>query len=356
MKMKPKYISVFAASLMVLPVLAGNQDRVGSAGATELLINPWSRSSAMGDAGVASVSGLEGTFMNLGGLAMLKKTELGAVRTNLYGKDVAKMNAIGFGQKVGESNVIALTYTGVNFGNIPVTTVDNPEGLGTTFSPRYTILGLSYARVFSNSIYGGIQLKLINEQISNARANGVAFDAGIKYVTGEKDQIKFGINLKNVGPPMSYSGDGFSLTSTLAAVTPVNDFITTSTMPSAKFELPSQVNISFSYDFLFGEVGRLTAAGCYTSNSFSKDNYRLGVEYTHTIKKAIFGVRAGYAYEKNMFDSVLRTSAFTGPSAGASVDFGKDPKSSTLIGIDYCFRATNFLAPTHAIGVRITLQ
>lgn len=356
MKMKTQYISVFAATLMALQANAGNQDRVGSAGATELLINPWTRSASMSDANVASVSGLEGAFINLGGLAQLKKMDLVAVRTNLFGKDVAKVNAIGFATKVGESNVLALTYTGVNFGNIPVTTVDNPEGIGTTFSPRYTLLGLSYARAFSNSIYGGIQMKVINESISNAKANGVAFDAGIKYVTGEKDQIKFGINLKNVGPPMSYSGDGFSITSTFSAVTPVNDFISTTNLPSAKFELPSQVNIAFSYDFLFGETGKLTTAACYTSNSFSKDNIRLGLEYTHTIKKAVFGVRAGYNYEKGIFKTIDRTSAFLGPAAGVSVDFGKDSKEGTLIGIDYCYRATSFLAATHSIGVRITLK
>lgn len=356
MKMRTKYISVVAAALVTFQASAGNQDRVGSAGATEVLINPWSRSSAMADAGVASISGLEGAFLNLGGLAMLKKTELVAVRTNLFGKDGVKVNSIGFGQKVGESNVIALTYTGFNFGDIPITTVDNPEGLGTFFSPRYTLLGLSYARTFSNSIYGGIQIKLINEAISNAKANGVAFDAGIKYVTGEKDQIKFGINLKNVGPPMSYAGDGFSVTSTFDAVTPVNDFISTTNIPSAKFELPSQVNISFAYDFLFGEFGRLTAAGCYTSNSFSKDNYRLGLEYVHTVKKAVFAIRGGYNYEQGIFKQVERTTAFTGPAAGVSVDFGKDTKEGALIGVDYCFRATNFVAATHTIGLRITLK
>lgn len=355
MKMKSVYISAVALGLS-FSSFAGNEDRVGSAGATELLINPWSRSSAMADANVASVSGLEGAFINLGGLAMLNKMELVANRTNLFGKDGVKMNSLGFATKVGESGVLGLTYTGFNFGDIQVTTVDNPEGNGTFFSPRYTLLGLAYARTFSNSIYGGIQMKVINESISNAKSTGVAFDAGIKYVTGEKDNIKFGINLKNVGPPMSFAGDGFSVSSTFSAVTPVNDFESTTEIRSAKFELPSQVNISFAYDFLFKEYGKLTAAGCYTSNSFSKDNYRVGLEYNHTIKKAVFGVRAGYNYEKGITNVADRTNAFTGPSAGASVDFGKDSKSGTLIGIDYTYRATNFLAATHSIGLRITMK
>ncbi|HYG51016.1 MAG TPA: PorV/PorQ family protein [Flavobacteriales bacterium] len=355
--MKTKYISMLLlASCFTGQVFAGNEDRVGSAGATELLLNPWSRSLGLASANVATVSGLEGAFVNIGGLAMLTKMELVAVRTNLYGKDGVKVNSLGFGQKIGESSVIGLTYTGFNFGDIPVTTVDNPEGLGTTFSPRYTLLGLAYARTFSNSIYGGIQLKIINESIANAKSTGVAFDAGIKYVTGEKDQIKFGINLKNVGPPMSYSGDGFAVTSTFDAVTPVNDFSSTTEIRSAKFELPSQVNISFGYDFLFGETGKLTTVGCYTSNSFSKDNYRLGLEYVHSIKKAQFGVRAGYNYEKGIFKTDTRTTAFSGPAAGLSVDFGKDAKAGTLIGIDYTFQPVSYMASTHTVGVRITLK
>ena len=35
---------------------AGNEDRVGSAGASHLLINPWARGSAIGDAGVANMN------------------------------------------------------------------------------------------------------------------------------------------------------------------------------------------------------------------------------------------------------------------------------------------------------------
>jgi hypothetical protein len=355
--MKTKYISMLLlATCFSSQAFAGNEDRVGSAGATELLLNPWSRSLGMASANVATVSGLEGAFVNVGGLAMLNKMELIGARTNLYGKNGVKVNALGFGTKIGESSVLALTYTGFNFGDIPVTTVDNPEGLGTTFSPRYTILGIAYAHTFSNSIYGGFQLKVINESIANAKSGGVAFDAGIKYVTGEKDQIKFGINLKNVGPPMSYSGDGFAVTSNFAAVTPVNDFQSTTEIRSAKFELPSQVNISFGYDFLFAETGKLTAVGCYTSNSFSKDNYRLGLEYLHTLKKAQFGLRAGYNYEKGIFTSDTRTTAFTGPSFGAHVDFGKDTKSGSLIGIDYAFQPVSYLSSTHTIGLRITLK
>ena len=56
-----------------------------------------------------------------------------------------------------------------------------------------------------------MNLKIVSQSISNVGAQGVAIDAGIRYVTGEQDNIKFAISLKNVGPPMSFSGDGLSL-------------------------------------------------------------------------------------------------------------------------------------------------
>ncbi|MBK5284896.1 MAG: DUF3308 domain-containing protein, partial [Bacteroidia bacterium] len=41
---------VFIVLYSVTTVLAGNNDRAGQAGATELLINPWARSSGFGGA------------------------------------------------------------------------------------------------------------------------------------------------------------------------------------------------------------------------------------------------------------------------------------------------------------------
>ena len=45
-------VSFVLAGMIVssLTTFAGNEDRAGSAGATELLINPWSRSSSWGGA------------------------------------------------------------------------------------------------------------------------------------------------------------------------------------------------------------------------------------------------------------------------------------------------------------------
>src|ERR1051325_10779183 len=62
-------------------VFAGNEDRAGSAGATELLINPWARSAGWGGVNIAAVTGSESSFLNIAGSAFVKKTEFSFTQT-----------------------------------------------------------------------------------------------------------------------------------------------------------------------------------------------------------------------------------------------------------------------------------
>ena len=77
--------ALLVMALVVIPVkenFAGNEQRAGQAGASELLINPWARSSGWGASNVANVRGLEGMYNNIAGLAFIEKTELIFSRTN----------------------------------------------------------------------------------------------------------------------------------------------------------------------------------------------------------------------------------------------------------------------------------
>ncbi len=346
-------VLVVGGMLFASNTYAGNEDRAGSAGASQLLINPWARSSGWAGAGISSVRGLEAMYVNVAGMAFTPKTELAFSRTNWLGGSGISISNVGFAQRVGETAVIGLGVMSMNYGDIAITTVDNPEGNIGTFSPRNLNLGVSFAKEFSNSIYGGITVKALSESITDVRAGGVAFDAGIRYVTGENDQIKFGIALKNVGPPMTFSGDGLSFTINQEFLGIDQDISVE--QKSAKVELPTLVNIGASYDFMFGEEHTLTIAGAFVSNSFTKDQLKFGANYIFDTGKAIFTARAGYTYEKGIFSESSRTTALTGPSAGVSVDFAFG-ESKSAIGIDYSYRTTNPFAGVHNIGLHINLK
>lgn len=348
--MKKRFI-IFSFSLLItVGATAGNPDRAGSAGSGHLLVNPWARSSGLANSSMASVNGVEACFMNVAGLAFVKKTEfLFSNNQYLVGTGI-KINAVGFGQKVGESNAIGISVSSMRFGDIPITETSLPEGGIGTFSPSYTNIGLSFAKGFSNSIYGGITARLISESIYNVRAQGMAFDAGIRYVTGENDNVRFGISLRNVGPPLKYRGDGLSVQGTIATGSGNTTSLTVD-QRAEKFELPSMVNVGFAYDFIFDEKSKLTANVQFTSNSFTYDQFSLGAEYTFNNR---FILRGGYQYETDVTSKELRMTVFTGPTGGLTVQFPAG-KNGTIIGFDYSYRVTNPFAGVHSMGLHVNI-
>lgn len=332
-------------------VFAGNEDRVGSAGATQLLVNPWARSLAIGDAGVSHVNGLEATFTNIAGLAFTDKTQIKFNRTNWMGSAGIALNAAGVAQRISASSVIAVSIQSMNFGDNLITTVDLPDGNQGTFSPRMNIFNVGFAHSFSSSIYGGVNFKVISESISNLRATGVAFDAGIRYVTGEQDQIKFGIALKNVGPVMKYKGDGLSDQVNILAT----GGIATLEQRSATYELPSLLNIGGSYDFNMNEKNKLILSAAFTANSFQKDQYRLGLDYGMTLNRVAFNIRAGYIAEKGIFKTENRSNALTGLTAGFSAD-ALVGKNKSALGLEYAMRLAGVFGVIHTFGATISIK
>jgi len=330
---------------------AGNEDRVGSAGASHLLVNPWSRSAGFADAGIANTNGLEATFTNIAGLAFTEKTQIKFNYSNWMGTAAIGFNSAGIAQRISDSEVFSISVQSMNFGDIPITTVANPEGKIGTFSPRINVVNVAYAKSFSKSIYAGVNLKVISESITNLKTNGVAMDVGIRYVTGEKDQVKFGIALKNVGPTMKFKGDG---NSNQANYVETGEIVTLS-QRAQEFEMPALLNIGTSYDFIFDEKNKLTAAFGYTANSFSYDQFRVGVDYGFTTGKLAFNAKAGYVYERNVFSSVNRSNALVGPTAGFSVD-ALVGKNKSALGIEYSARFAGVFGLIQTIGCTISLK
>jgi hypothetical protein len=266
-----------------------------------------------------------------------------------------RISSFGFLARVGESSVLGLSFMSFSIGEIPITTVGNPDPntLG-TYKPNLMNINLAFSHAFSHSISGGFNLKVISESIKDMSGVGVALDAGIQYVTGPFDNVHFGITLKNIGPTMKFSGDGLSLrvfmdnssNQQFTMVQRVDDF-----------ELPTQLSIAAAYDFLFAETNRITIAGNFCSNSFTNDQFILGLEYGW---KEMFLVRVGYTYENGIWskngilydDGCMNINR--GLSAGLSIDVPISKKENALrFALDYSYRDTYTYGGTHSVGLRI---
>jgi len=358
--MMVKNIKYYAAAGLIsasMLIQAGNPDRAGQAGSSTLLINPYARNAGMWGANSARCRGLEAQYLNVAGTAYTRKTELMFNRTSWFAGTGIYLNSFGFTQGLGETSTIGLGFVSLNSGKIEITTEDQPEGgLGTYQYTAYNV-NLSYARMFSENIYGGVNVKIISEQIPNVSARGVAIDAGIQYHTGKYDQMHLGITLKNWGPKMSYQGDGLSRQMNVKYG---SNYEMTVNNRSAAFEMPALVNIGLSYDFYLTKdsIGgrakkhRLSANGSFVSNSFTYDNYLVGVEYAW---KEMVMLRAGMYTEKGIFKGGdQRKTIFTGPAMGATFELPFNDKKST-VALDYSYRFTNPFAGVHTFGFRVNL-
>src|SRR5690606_15894410 len=109
-----------ALTVSALPAFAGNKDRSGQAGATQLLINPWAKSTGVFGLDGSHISGLEAMKVNIGGLARGHKTELGAAYSQYLTKTGISIVDAGFAQKLGNIGTLGVNIFSMNFGEIPI--------------------------------------------------------------------------------------------------------------------------------------------------------------------------------------------------------------------------------------------
>lgn len=344
-------ISIFVFLLVISSSIAyaGNPDRQGEAGAQELLFNPWARSAGLHGLNTSSIMGVEAMRLNIAGLSRINSTEIVIANTRLFQGSDMKLNAFGLAQKMGEGSAFGLSLVAVDFGDIPVTTTSQPEGTGATFSPSFFHFGAGYSYTYSNKISVGVLFRGISESTTNVSAFGFALDAGVQYVTGDNDNFKLGISLRNMGSTMKFEGGGLSTEVSSPGDNPT-DFITTLENRSEKFQLPSVLNIGVSYDFISTEDLVVRGMGNFTGNAFSRDDIGVGAE---VFIKNYIGLRAGYKLALGETLEAERN-VYTGVAAGISLNL---PFSGLEkgIGIDYAYRTTDPFEGTHNFSLRISL-
>ncbi|MCS7297306.1 MAG: PorV/PorQ family protein [Bacteroidia bacterium] len=351
-------------------LLAGNPERAGSAGATQLLINPYARSSGMGGLNIANTYGIESVIINPAGIALTRRTEFVFSHTRwLVGSDIS-INVAGFAQGFRNGGTLGIAVMAFDLGQFERTTIDNPEGGIGYFSPTFLNISLSYAKVFADDrIFVGATAKLIHESIPDAAANGVAFDAGVQY-RDKKGNLKLGVALRNVGPQMRYRGEGLSARANLSGAG--GAFTSLVHTPAASFEIPSALLVGAAYRIGFGgeteirsreaSVGGTGGEKDYVfslvpmigfyAHSFQNNQLGAGLELRY---KSYFMIRGAYLWEPDVTSQETTQNAFMGWSMGATIElpFRTGENRYSTFGIDYSFRPTYFFSGTHSIGARL---
>lgn len=338
--------AILAACVLGLSgqAFAGNRDRIGQSGASELLLNPWGQSTGVFGMNTAYVKGVDALKTNIAGLSYVEKTEIGVAHTRYLSGSGVGINNLAIAQRLGNFGVLGANIMAMGFGELPISTYDQPEGGIGNFSPQFFNIELGFAKEFSNSIRAGVGVTFVSEQVVNVSASGIAFEAGIQYTTGKRDNFHFGITLRNLGSNMRFTGNGFTINSEMPTVRGES---LNQQFPTEKFEMPTYLNFGAAYDFYLDEnrlksaedkpKHRATVMASFTSNSFQNDYLGLGLEYSF---REMFMLRGGFRHENDIFDSENSATFYTGFSAGATVQHRLGDKGPR-VAIDYSFRPTS---------------
>jgi hypothetical protein len=185
--------------------------RVGTTTANFLEIGAESAGCAMGEAYVSVARDLSSVYWNPAGLSYLTLNEVQFA----YQPWIVDINFSHAGVAVVFPNygTVALSYTGLNYGSTPVTTMERQEGTGESYSAMDLAASLSYARKLAQWFGFGVSLKYISSSIWHMRADAMAVDLGLLINTdffspdGERENgLSIGMSISNYGTRMKYDG------------------------------------------------------------------------------------------------------------------------------------------------------
>ncbi len=310
-----KKIIALSLALLLLSsavLLAESDRRLGTAGALELRIPVGSRGTAMGGTLVANAYGVDALYWNPAGAANQIGTEAMFSHLDYFAGMNVEYAAVT--HNIEGLGTIGASVKVLSIGEILKTTWDDPQGAsGETFNPTFSVIGITYARQFTDRVAFGLTANFIAEKVEQVSAQGVGFDFGFTYNPNWQG-VKFGVVVKSIGPAMRFTGAGFDI-DVIPDDNDPNSAAKTVRAQSSEFELPSSIQFGASWDLLqTEEFHSLEVSGGFLANNFSNDEFRGGAEYAYN---DLFFLRGGYTTSEQ--DSYMYGVSFGG---GVKLDLG----------------------------------
>jgi hypothetical protein len=321
-------------------VFAGGGTRNGTGGAAQLLIPVGARGIAMNGSNISSLRGVESLFWNPAGLSRTNQSVEASFSYMSHIADIG-INYAAIGLQVGGLGSLGFSIKSLSMEDIPVTTVENPDGTGQTYSPQLMTLGLTYAKNLSDRVSVGFTANLISETLNLVSTTGIAFNLGVMYSgLAGVEGLNFAMAMKNLGPQMKYGGSGLNMQAEAPSLTRPMQYYK---IDPAPFDLPSSFEIGLSYSPIINASNTLNISSSFQNNNFSSDEYKVGAEYCYN--EMLF-LRGGYSFAPE-YEMSTFLYKFT-------LGFGlKYTVQGVEIKVDYAYRDVQYFDSSHMFGVTI---
>ncbi len=270
----------------------------GTTGANFLKIDVGARGIAMGAAYGSVTNDMTSIYWNAAGMADVDKMSVNASYSDWFGN--ISHSFLGVGMPVGDGYTIGLGFISYGAGDIPVTTMNEPEGTGATYNINDMMFSGTFAGYLTNQFSFGVTAKYLYSSFADVTANGVAFDIGTMYDT-EIYGVKLGFTIQNLGLEQKYSGQDLSTLVTMHEgfyESPVDaEYV------SYNFSTPLTFRASISSDlseevFADPENNNLIVATDFLTVSDQKEQFLVGAEYTWN---NLLSIRSGYRFGHDQF-------------------------------------------------------
>ncbi len=308
--------------------------KTGTTAAQFLKMGVGSRAIGMGGAFVASVDDISAIYWNPAGLAKIYNREASFFHSDWI-LDVNFDNA-SFAIGLSDFGTIGAFVSVLSMTELPVRTVDKPEGTGEFFGAGALAIGLSYARFLTEDFSIGFNAKYIREYIWNESAYGFAIDIGTLYRIKFLNETRIAASISNFGTKMKLNGRDLLV---LTNYGPTGANIINTEHQVDAFDLPLLFRIGVALDLIKNDQFRLTFESNAIHPNDNTEYVNLGVEYSWN--ERIF-LRTGY---KSLFERDTEQ--------GLTFGLGINYRMVDLVTLkfDYAFQEFHRLKDTHHLSI-----
>lgn len=306
--------------------------KVGSTSAQFLKLGVGARAVAMGGSYVAQADDLSALYWNPAGLALLQGSAVQMAFTD-YLADV-DYGFAAVGVDLGLAGTIGAAILFLDSGDMPVRTIDTPEGTGELFKAQSYALQLSYGRALTDRFQIGGSVKYVNEAIWHSKASSVALDVGVLFRT-PFDRLRLGASIANFGSNMRMSGRDLVFSDDPFPDESGNVEIVNSEFFVDDHPLPLMFRVGLALDAVTAGDHRVVLSTDAAHPNDNSEYLNLGAEYSF---RDLIAFRGGY---RNLFE----TDGEQGLTAGGGLNVRLD--RSLRARFDYAYADFGRLEQTH---------
>ena len=321
--------------ILFLAIQANAQTtKTGTTAAQALKLNIGPRAIGMGGAFTSVSDDILSLYWNPSGTANIFSNEAFFNHTSLYA-DI-KHDFAAFATNLSGIGSVGVFASVLSMDEMPVRTIEDPEGTGEFFDYNTLVVGLNFARYLTENFAIGFNVKYISENLWHMNATGFAVDVGTLYKVPVMNELRIAASISNFGTKMQLSGRDVTVISPSGSG---DENLINSNIELDKFDLPLIFRFGISSDLIKEESSRLTAAVDAVHPNDHTEYLNTGLEYAWN---EIVHVRAGY---NSMFEK--------DSEKGLTLGFGLNYRILDVVKVklDYAYQDFGRLNDIHYLSV-----